>query len=160
MQTEVVLCFGGNKGNREELIQQALGSIKDKFHLVQCSKVYESAPWGGVAVGKFLNQVAIISTSMSAESVLDILQQIEIQLGRTRVETWGDRTMDIDIIFFGDSIIQSDRLTIPHPFLGERKFVLVPLVELIPDRKHPVSGKSMIELLQECEDQSEVVPVF
>ncbi len=156
MQTEVVLCLGGNKGNREKLLSEAVNLIGQNFELKRLSEIYETAAWGGVAKGDFLNQIAVVSTDLEAEEVLDRIQQIELDLGRTRFEPWGDRTMDIDILFFGDQIIKTERLEIPHPFIGERRFVLVPLAELMPDFVHPVLKKSMAALQQACQDLSEV----
>ena len=158
MQTEVVLCLGGNKGNREKLLSRAVESLSSRFQLIKLSSIYETEAWGGVAKGKFLNQLAIISTSKSALEVLEVIQGIETELGRTREEPWGDRTMDIDILFYGEKIIDTENLKVPHPFIAERKFVLVPLLELFPDRKHPISGKTFTQMLRESEDKSEVEP--
>ena len=158
MQTEVVLCLGGNKGNREKLLSRAVESLSSRFQLIKLSSIYETEAWGGVAKGKFLNQLAIISTSRSAMEVLEVIQGIETELGRTREEPWGDRTMDIDILFYGEKIIDTENLKVPHPFIAERKFVLVPLLELFPDRKHPISGKTFTQMLRESEDKSEVEP--
>lgn len=156
MQTEVVLSLGGNKGNREKLLFHAIESINDHFQLLRVSKIYETAAWGGVAKGNFLNQVAVISTAKNPEEVLEVIQKIEVDLGRTREQPWGDRTMDIDILYFGSQVVDSESLKIPHPFMHQRRFVLVPLNELLPDKKHPVLDKTTAELLEECEDPSEV----
>lgn len=158
MQTEVVLCLGGNKGDREKLLSRAVESLSSRFQLVKLSTVYETEAWGGVAKGKFLNQLALISTSLASLEVLEIVQEIEMDLGRTREEPWGDRTMDIDILFYGEEIIDTEKLKVPHPFIAERRFVLVPMLELFPDRKHPISGKTSTQMLEECEDKSEVEP--
>lgn len=157
MQTEVVLSLGGNKGNREKLLFHAIEALNDQFQLLKVSKIYETAAWGGVAKGDFLNQIVVISTEKEPEEVLEILQGIEADLGRTREEPWGDRTMDIDILYFGEKLINSDQLRIPHPFIPERRFVLVPLSELLPEKKHPVSGKTTFQMLEECKDPSKVV---
>lgn len=156
MQTEVVLCLGGNKGDREKLLFRAIECLNDHFQLLRVSKIYETAAWGGVAKGDFLNQLAIISTGLDPEDVLDILQEIELDLGRKREDPWGNRTMDIDILYFGDRLIQNDRLSIPHPYIADRRFVLIPLADLMPDHKHPISGKTTLEMLRECADPSEV----
>lgn len=156
MQTEVVLCLGGNKGDREKLLSQAIASLGQYFELIRVSSVYETEAWGGVAKGKFLNQLAVISTSRPALQVLEIIQRIEAELGRTREEPWGDRTMDIDILFYGEEIIDTENLKIPHPFIAQRRFVLVPLEELFSERKHPISGKTPAQMLLECKDRSEV----
>lgn len=159
MQTEVVLSLGGNKGDREKLLFHAIEALNDQFRLLKVSKIYETSAWGGVAKGDFLNQLAVISTEKEPEEVLEIIQGIEAELGRTREEPWGDRTMDIDILYFGEKVIDSDRLKIPHSFISERKFVLVPLAELFPKKEHPITGKSSLEMLRECEDYS-VVRLF
>ena len=156
MQTEVVLCLGGNKGDREKLLFRAIEDLNNHFHLVRVSKIYESEAWGGVAEGSFLNQLAIISTQFQAQDVLDIIQKIEQDLGRKREDHWGNRTMDIDILYFGTEIISTEKLSIPHPYIAERKFVLLPLVELLPDFKNPISGKTSLEMLGECADSSKV----
>lgn len=156
MQTEVVLCLGGNKGDREKLLSRAIESLDKYFDLIQVSSVYETEAWGGVAKGKFLNQLAVISTSQSASELLEIIQTIETKLGRRREEPWGDRTMDIDILYYGDQVIKTDRLIIPHPFIDDRKFVLIPLLEILPQKKHPETGMLPSEMLAKCDDTSEV----
>jgi 2-amino-4-hydroxy-6-hydroxymethyldihydropteridine diphosphokinase len=156
MQTEVVLSLGGNKGEREKLLFSAVESLKHHFQLLKVSKIFLTSAWGGIAKGAFLNQIAIISTELGPEEVLGIIQEIERDLGRTRDEHWGNRTMDIDILYFGDQVIHSDLLQIPHPFITKRRFVLVPLAEILPNKFHPVVGKNSIEMLAECKDQSEV----
>lgn len=156
MQNEVVLCLGGNQGDREKLLFRAVEALNDHFQLIQVSKIYESEAWGGVAQGNFLNQIAIISTQFSAQDVLEIIQQIEKDLGRKRMDHWGNRTMDIDILYFGNQLISSPSLKIPHPFISERRFVLVPLAEVLPNFKNPISGKTSLEMLEECRDPSKV----
>lgn len=152
MQNKVVLCLGGNQGDREKLLFRATEALNDHFQLIRVSKIYESEAWGGVANGKFLNQVAMISTEFSAQDVLEIIQQIEQDLGRKREDHWGNRTMDIDILYFEDEIVFTQNLKIPHPFIAERRFVLVPLAEILPDFRNPLTGKTSLEMLQECQD--------
>ena len=152
----VVLILGGNKGDRNGLLSSAVQAISELGEMTAKSKVYETEAWGGVAKGPFLNQVVEIKTAYSPLEILAFIQQIEIDLGRKRDEHWGDRTMDIDIIFFGRNIIATSELQVPHPFLAERKFVLIPLAEILPDFVHPVSRKSNQQLLEECKDKSEV----
>lgn len=156
MFAKVVLILGGNRGDRKELINQAVRFISEKNHLVASSAIYETQAWGNVAKGNFLNQVIQIETSVSPEKLLEQVQEIEKKLGRKRTETWGDRTMDIDILYFEDEVIQTPNLTIPHPFIQDRRFVLVPLTEILPDMIHPTLGKSNRTLLEECQDLCEV----
>lgn len=156
MQTEVILSLGGNKGDREKLLFRAIESLNDHFQLLKVSKIYQTSAWGGIAKGDFLNQIAVISTEFGPDQVLEILQGIEADLGRKREEPWGDRTMDIDILYFGDQVIHTDLLQVPHPFIAERKFVLVPLAEILPEKLHPITKKSTSEILEECNDPSDV----
>jgi|SRR5690606_6441565 len=156
MQTEVVLSLGGNRGDREMLLHQAVEGLKADFQLHLLSKIYQTAAWGGVAKGEFLNQVAVILTDKDPGGTLEVIQAIEAKLGRKREEHWGDRTMDIDILYFGDIVSDDEHLKIPHPFMSERKFVLVPLAEILPQKIHPVTGLSTLEMLTECGDLSDV----
>ena len=156
MQTEVVLSLGGNKGNREKLLFHAVESLNDNFQLLRVSKIYETQAWGGVAKANFLNQIAIISTAKKSDEVLEIIQKIESDLGRTREEPWGDRTMDIDVLYFSNQVIETDKLKVPHPFIAQRRFILVPLNELLPDKKHPTLHKTSTRMLEECADVNEV----
>jgi 2-amino-4-hydroxy-6-hydroxymethyldihydropteridine diphosphokinase len=156
MFEKVVLILGGNKDDRLRLLTSAVESVLKKNELVSISKIYETEAWGGVAKGTFLNQVMEINTEYSPHELLDLIQKIETNLGRKRGEHWGDRTMDIDIIFFGKKVIDTQELKIPHSFIAERKFVLVPLAEILPRFVHPRLGKSIEQLLTECEDRSEV----
>ena len=152
----VVLILGGNKGDRNGLLTSAVMAVSELGEMTAKSKVYETEAWGGVAKGPFLNQVVEIKTAYSPFEILSFIQKIEIDLGRKRDEHWGDRTMDIDIIYFGGQVIDTAELKTPHPYLSERKFVLIPLVEILPDFIHPSLRKSNQQLLEECKDKSEV----
>ncbi|WP_339706864.1 2-amino-4-hydroxy-6-hydroxymethyldihydropteridine diphosphokinase [Algoriphagus aquimarinus] len=156
MFEKAVLIVGGNKGDRNALLKAAVEAVSELGEMTLRSKVYETEAWGGVAKGPFLNQVVEIKTAYSPSEFLAFIQQIETNLGRKRDEHWGDRTMDIDIIYFEDRVIDTPELQIPHPFIRERKFVLVPLAEVLPEFIHPVLGKSSQQILEECEDKSEV----
>ena len=157
MKTEVVLGIGGNKGERERYLARAREALAREVVLVSSSQVYESEAWGGVATnGNFLNQVLLIQTSLEPFALLHLIQTIELELGRTREQHWGDRTIDIDILYFGELVSFDSKLTVPHPYLSERKFVLQPLVEILPFKKHPLSGKTSSQLLEECRDLGKV----
>ncbi len=156
MFSEVVLILGGNKGDRESLLAEAVKRISGANELLLQSRIYETEAWGGVAKGPFLNQVVQVRTDRSPMDFLCFIQQIEAALGRTREDHWGDRTMDIDILFIGQSVLNLPELKVPHPYLAERKFVLVPLVEILPGFIHPVSQKTAAELLAGCKDKGDV----
>ncbi len=157
MQTEVVLGIGGNKGDRANYLFEAREALSQQFVLISCSQVYESEAWGGVATnGNFLNQVLLLQTSLAPLALLQVTQEIEIALGRTREQHWGDRTIDIDILYFGDQVSSDPQLTLPHPYLAERRFVLQPLAEILPLKKHPLFDKTTVQLLEECSDLGQV----
>jgi len=157
MQTEVVLGIGGNKGDRAAFLQKAMEALSQQASLIGYSQIYETEVWGGVATaGNFLNQVLLLHTQMDAMGFLEVIQRIEEQLGRTREQQWGDRTIDIDILYFGDQVWDSPTLTIPHPYLAQRSFVLQPLAEILPNKIHPILGKTTLELLAECTDPGQI----
>lgn len=157
METKVVLGIGGNKGDRASYLAKAREALAEELSLISSSQVYESEAWGGVATnGNFLNQVLLIQTSLEPLALLQVTQTIELALGRTREQHWGDRTIDIDILYFGDLVSSDPQLTLPHPYLSERRFVLQPLVEILPLKKHPVFGKTSLELLAACSDLGKV----
>ena len=157
METKVVLGIGGNKGDRASYLSKAREALSEQFTLVACSQVYESEAWGGVATnGNFLNQVLLIQTSLEPLDLLQVTQSIELELGRTREQHWGDRTIDIDILYFGELVSQDPQLLLPHPYISERKFVLEPMAEILPSKKHPISGKTSVELLAACTDLGRV----
>lgn len=149
--TEVVLIAGGNLGDVEGALRTALGKVGERIgRIVQTSGIYASEAWGFDAPQRFLNQVWIVETTLEPEAVLDLAQQIEREAGRTEKSAGGvyrSRTMDIDLLFYGDRVIRTPRLTVPHPLMERRRFVMEPLCEIMPGRTHPVSGQSMRELL-------------
>jgi 2-amino-4-hydroxy-6-hydroxymethyldihydropteridine diphosphokinase len=157
MQTEVVLGIGGNKGDRADFLQKAMEALSQQATLVGYSQIYETEVWGGVATsGNFLNQVVLIHTQMDPLVLLEVIQGIEEQLGRTREQHWGDRTIDIDILYFGSEIWNTPTLSIPHPYLAQRRFVLQPLAEILPKKIHPILKKTTLVLLAECTDLGQV----
>jgi 2-amino-4-hydroxy-6-hydroxymethyldihydropteridine diphosphokinase len=160
MKSGIFLLLGTNLGNRLENIQKAIAEIESRIGLVIArSKVYQTAPWGRTGQPDFFNQVIQLSSDLPPYDLLSAIQQIEKKLGRQRDQRWGARTIDIDILFFNDEIIESPNLTIPHPAMEQRRFTLVPLAEMAPFLRHPKSHKTMVELLKGCLDPLKVEEV-
>lgn len=114
--------------------------------------VYETQAWGMTDQPDFLNQVLEVATTLSPEELLEQIKQIEQQMGRERRVKWGERLIDIDILFYEQAVIYTEKLKIPHPFLHERNFVLIPLQEIAPDFQHPVLQHSISQLLKSSKD--------
>lgn len=145
--------IGSNLGDRRKKIQLALKVLKEKKDIIveKVSPFYETLPVGGPPQGKFLNGVIEISTTLTPRELLEVLQEIEKALGRVRKERWGPRTIDLDILFYGDLIVNEERLIIPHPLMHKREFVLKPLLRIAPNLIHPVLKKSVKELLDQLQ---------
>ena len=147
------LLTGGNLGNRQALLQQATQLIESKAgKLAAVSPIYETEPWGISDQGNFLNQVLVIRTRYSAAELMSLLLSIEEEMGRMRLEKFGARIIDIDILFFDNETHQSAHITIPHPEISRRRFALVPMAVLAPQLIHPVLQKNMQQLLTACPD--------
>jgi 2-amino-4-hydroxy-6-hydroxymethyldihydropteridine diphosphokinase len=154
---EIFLLTGGNLGDRLEYLQKAYKLIESKVGTVlEKSSIYETAPWGYSEQQAFLNQVLCITTTLQPMELLQQLLCIELEMGRQRLEKMGPRVIDIDILFYGNQIISTPDLIVPHPRISERRFVLTPLGEIAPDFIHPVLKKTINELLEICGDQLEV----
>ncbi|MFT5512485.1 MAG: 2-amino-4-hydroxy-6-hydroxymethyldihydropteridine diphosphokinase [Bacteroidia bacterium] len=145
----LVLSLGTNIGERAQNLINALAGLAKLFgEPSELSAVYETPPWGNEDQNAFLNMAVIYSTNIKPAVVLDSILHLELDLGRVRQEKWGPRLIDIDVLFYGNMVYQSDILEIPHPYLQERKFVLEPLNEIAPDFKHPLLEKKVSELLE------------
>ena len=155
---KVVLLLGSNLGDGQLLFQQVISLIDDRLGKLEMqSALYQSPPWGFEHENDFINQVLIMNTEKDAEQVLQSCLQIEVDLGRKRIaQGYGARTIDIDVLFVNDEVIETETLVLPHPRLHLRKFTLLPLAELIPDFVHPTLNKTIQELLVACEDYSKV----
>jgi 2-amino-4-hydroxy-6-hydroxymethyldihydropteridine diphosphokinase len=144
----VYLGLGSNVGKREEMLQTAIDRLHSPALRIQrVSSVYETAPQGRRNQRWFLNLVAEARTDLFPRQLLGRIARIEQELGRRRMLANGPRTIDIDILFFGGFIVETPALTIPHPRLAERRFVLAPMVELAPELRDPVTRRTMRELL-------------
>jgi 2-amino-4-hydroxy-6-hydroxymethyldihydropteridine diphosphokinase len=153
----VFLSLGSNKGSRLKAIALANREIAGRIGaIVAFSSIYETEPWGFKADKNFLNQVIGIETDLEPDLLMTELLKLESLMGRERTVGYQSREIDIDILLYADRIVQDDQLQIPHPRMHLRKFVLEPLVELVPDIIHPVLGSTSAELLELCQDKTHV----
>ena len=153
------LCLGGNIGDREKALQLALYEISQQVGVITAqSNIYETEAWGVENQQAYLNQCIEVKTELNPNELIHNLLFIEQELGRKRSlkEVYEPRTIDVDILFYNQEIIDTEQLTIPHPRLHLRKFVLIPLNDICPNYLHPLLNKTIFNLLSHCEDQSEV----
>lgn len=148
------LLLGGNLGDREANLVQAIALLSAQVgEVISVSALYETAAWGKTDQPAFLNQAVALQTNLTALEVLTKALAIEQELGRVRKDKWGERLIDIDLILFGDEIIDiPDKLQVPHPHMQNRRFVMEPLAEIAPEVIHPVLGQSMLSISQSLND--------
>jgi 2-amino-4-hydroxy-6-hydroxymethyldihydropteridine diphosphokinase len=150
----VFLLLGSNLGDRDVFMRQAIAHIEaDIAPVLEVSAIYETHSWGKADAPDYLNQVVLLQTDLPAQMVLQKILAIELILGRMREEKWGSRTIDIDILFYGDAIIDEPNLKVPHPEMHKRRFTLEPLAQIAPDFIHPLIKKNILALKNELIDE-------
>lgn len=155
--TSIFLLLGTNLGDRHRNLLRAKELLMEGgMDILASSSIYETQPWGKEDQPWFLNVLLEVRTTLKPEVLLLKCQEVEEELGRTRIEKWGERIIDIDILYYYDQVIDTRRLTIPHPEISNRKFTLFPLVELAAFVNHPVLNQNHMTLLAACEDPLEV----
>ncbi|HXR83223.1 MAG TPA: 2-amino-4-hydroxy-6-hydroxymethyldihydropteridine diphosphokinase [Hanamia sp.] len=157
---KIFLITGGNIGDRRGNLQTAAALIQEQIgKIISSSKIYETEAWGIIDQDSFYNQVFIVESNFSAGEVMQKILKIEEEMGRVRTIKNAARVIDIDILFFNDDIINEKNLTIPHPQIINRRFVLTPLNEIAPAIIHPVYKKTIHELLSICKDELNAKPL-
>ena len=160
MSNQAYISLGGNVGNTQEIFQKALEEIYQHIgKITKKSSLYQTAAWGNTQQNDFINQVICINTLSSAHDLLDSLLTIEIKLDRVREEIWGPRTLDLDILYFNQEIIESPTLIVPHQRIKERKFILIPMNEIASDHVDPLSNQPVAQLLANCIDELAVTKI-
>ncbi|HFI0144729.1 TPA: 2-amino-4-hydroxy-6-hydroxymethyldihydropteridine diphosphokinase [Streptococcus suis] len=152
------LSIGGNMGDRLAYLEAALEALDrhPNCRLGLVSPIYETPAWGKTDQADFLNLACQVETNLSAQDFLAVCQQIELDLGRVRIEKWGQRTIDLDIIFWDEQVIEEENLIVPHPYAHERAFVLLPLADIAADYRHPGLGQRVEELVRYLGDISDI----
>lgn len=158
MNHRTYVSMGSNLGDRLAYLEAALAKLDQHVacHVTQVSPIYQTPAWGKVDQADFLNLVCQVETDLTAQDFLTVCQEIEQDLGRVRKEHWGERTIDLDIIFWDQEIIDEERLQVPHPYVQERAFVLVPMADLDATYVHPTLGQTVSDLLEKLEDSEEI----
>jgi len=156
---KVYLALGTNKGDRELNLKKAILLLQEMSGpIAHSSDIFVTAPWGNPDQPDFYNQVLCFETNLGASDLLCGILNIEKVLGRVRTdEKWMERTIDIDILFYNEEMIEEENLRVPHPHIQNRKFVLIPLSQIAGDLIHPVLNKTIEQLLFECPDQLQVI---
>lgn len=147
---DTYLSLGSNLGDRQAYLKAALKGLEElpETILVAVSNFYQTPAWGKTDQDDFLNLCVHIKTQLAPQELLAHTQSLELKLGRERHEHWGPRTIDIDVLLMGDLIIDEPNLKVPHPYMDQRAFVLLPLADLAPELKHPLLLKTIAELLE------------
>jgi 2-amino-4-hydroxy-6-hydroxymethyldihydropteridine diphosphokinase len=160
LKNNIFLGLGSNIDDRVAYIKTATSFIRScsEIKIVKSSLIYETEPWGIRNQSAFLNRVLMLESSLLPEDLLNFVKDVEVKTGRTQRDKWHEREIDVDILFYDDQVVTSERFSLPHREVQNRKFVLIPMCEIAEDFVHPVFNKSMKTLLKETKDISEVKP--
>ena len=160
-QHQLILSLGGNLGKKSQIFSDTYRLIEKNIGIItRLSSIYQTPPWGFKSKRDFWNQITIVSTGLDPNQILNQIGEIESHFGRARRQgKYLSRKMDIYILFYDNLVYESENLTIPHPQIENRKFVLVPLSELNPGYIHPKSGISIAKMLELCNDMSEIIKI-
>lgn len=152
---KVFLGIGTNIGDRDENIDIAYRYIENKIgNIIKKSNRYKTAPWGVLNQPDFINTCVLVETIIDHDELLKQIADIEKEMGRIRYKKWGERLIDIDILFYGNEIIKTEKLTIPHSYIQERIFVVKPLEDIDPNYLHPVLNKTIAQIAKNCSDKT------
>lgn len=147
--------LGSNVGGRERNCEKAVSILKERgVSILKMSSLYETSPWGVEDQPDFINMVVEAEAELRPLELLNLLKEIESDMGRVKTYRWGPRLIDLDILFYDTLVVDTPELKIPHPYIEKREFVLRPLSEIAPDLRHPVTGKTVREMLESLEAQA------
>ncbi len=147
------LLLGSNEGDREKWLSDAMSKISEQCgQITSRSSIYITAAWGIEEQPDFLNMAIAVETELSATALMESCLSVEKELGRERKLKWGQRTIDIDILYYNNDVINEKNLIIPHPYIHERLFALIPLADIAPDHTHPIFHKNTVEMIDACND--------
>lgn len=158
VSTKVILSAGSNAGDSLKHLNDSIALLNQTggIEILKSSSVYRTDPWGKTDQDVFYNQAFLASCKVEVAELMQIILKVEEKIGRVRVEKWGPRIIDIDIVLFGDSIVNTEQVIVPHLHFRERSFVLKPAAEIAPDFLDPVTGKTIKDLLDLCPDTGSV----
>jgi len=157
MSLEIFVGLGSNLGDREKNLRLGVSRLGELGQILRLSSIFETQPWGKEDQPDFLNAVCSLDPILcDPEIFFQELKRIEREAGRRSQERWGPRELDLDLLFWGDEVIATESLSVPHPHLADRRFVLTPLRQIAPDLKHPLTGLTVRQMLESCPDSGRV----